>query len=80
MCRSRPDPRLNVERSHKLRSEVATVGELRRAETLRADLRGVLYAAGLLVWGLRQDRAGFIRDGLTTLLLVAGKLFLVDLA
>lgn len=38
------------------------------------------YAAGLLVWGLRQDRAGLIRAGLTTLFLVVGKLFLVDLA
>jgi len=28
------------------------------------------YAAGLLVWGLRQDRAGLIRAGLTTLFLV----------
>jgi uncharacterized membrane protein len=38
------------------------------------------YAAGLLVWGLRKDRAGFIRVGLATLFLVVGKLFLVDLA
>lgn len=38
------------------------------------------YAAGLLVWGLRKDRAGFIRVGLMTLFLVVGKLFLVDLA
>ncbi len=39
-----------------------------------------LYAAGLLVWGLRRDRAGLIRSGFATLFLVVGKLFLVDLA
>ncbi|MDQ3302460.1 MAG: DUF2339 domain-containing protein [Actinomycetota bacterium] len=39
-----------------------------------------LYAAGLLVWGLRRDRAGLIRGGFATLFLVVGKLFLVDLA
>jgi hypothetical protein len=39
-----------------------------------------VYAAGLLVWGLKRDRAGLIRGGFTTLFLVVGKLFLVDLA
>ncbi len=39
-----------------------------------------VYAAGLLVWGLRQDRVELIRGGLSTLFLVVGKLFLVDLA
>ena len=39
-----------------------------------------VYAAGLLVWGLRQDRVKLIRGGLSTLFLVVGKLFLVDLA
>ena len=38
------------------------------------------YAAGLLVWGLRHDRAGLIRGGLATLFLIVGKLFIVDLA
>ena len=39
-----------------------------------------LYAVGLLVAGLRIDRAWLVRGGLTTLFLVVGKLFLVDLA
>ncbi|CAN5146876.1 DUF2339 domain-containing protein [soil metagenome] len=39
-----------------------------------------LYAVGLLVAGLRLDRAWLVRGGLTTLFLVVGKLFLVDLA
>ncbi len=38
------------------------------------------YAAGLLVWGLRQDLVELVRGGLATLFLVVGKLFLVDLA
>jgi len=39
-----------------------------------------LYAVGLLAAGLRLDHAWLIRGGLTTLFLVVGKLFLVDLA
>jgi len=39
-----------------------------------------LYAVGLLVVGLRLDRAALVRGGMATLFLVAGKLFLVDLA
>ena len=39
-----------------------------------------LYAVGLLVAGLRLDRSAFVRGGMATLFLVAGKLFLVDLA
>jgi hypothetical protein len=39
-----------------------------------------VYAVGLLVAGLRLDRVAPIRGGMTTLFLVAGKLFLVDLA
>ena len=39
-----------------------------------------VYAVGLLVAGLRLDRIAPIRGGMTTLFLVAGKLFLVDLA
>ena len=39
-----------------------------------------LYAAGLLVWGLRGDHAWLVRVGLATLFLVVGKLFFVDLA
>lgn len=38
------------------------------------------YAAALLILGLRLDRDGLARLGLATLLLTAGKLFLVDLA
>jgi uncharacterized membrane protein len=39
-----------------------------------------VYAVGLLVVGLRLDRAGITRIGLVTLFVVVGKLFLVDLA
>jgi uncharacterized membrane protein len=39
-----------------------------------------LYAAGLLVAGLRLDGASLMRAGMATLFLVVGKLFLVDLA
>lgn len=39
-----------------------------------------LYAAALLVAGLRLDRAALMRAGMATLFLVVGKLFLVDLA
>jgi uncharacterized membrane protein len=39
-----------------------------------------LYAAALLVIGLRLDRFGLVRAGMATLFLVVGKLFLVDLA
>ncbi len=39
-----------------------------------------VYAVGLLVVGLRMDRAGITRLGLVTLFVVVGKLFLVDLA
>lgn len=39
-----------------------------------------LYAVGLLVAGLRLDRASPVRGGMATLFLVVGKLFLVDLA
>ena len=39
-----------------------------------------LYAVGLLIAGLRLDRSAFIRVAMATLFLVAGKLFLVDLA
>jgi hypothetical protein len=39
-----------------------------------------LYAVGLLVAGLRLDRASLVRGGMATLFLVVGKLFLVDLA
>ncbi|MDP9410538.1 MAG: DUF2339 domain-containing protein [Actinomycetota bacterium] len=39
-----------------------------------------LYAAGLLVAGLRLDAPSLIRTGMATLFLVVGKLFLVDLA
>ena len=39
-----------------------------------------LYAVGLLVAGLRLDRIAPVRGGMSTLFLVAGKLFLVDLA
>ncbi len=39
-----------------------------------------LYAAGLLVAGLRIDGPSLIRTGMATLFLVVGKLFLVDLA
>ena len=38
-----------------------------------------LYAAGLLVAGLRLDHASLVRGGMATLFLVVGKLFLVDL-
>lgn len=38
-----------------------------------------LYAAGLLVFGLRRSSAALVRTGGITLLLVVGKLFLVDL-
>ncbi len=38
-----------------------------------------LYAAGLLVAGLRVDAPSLIRAGMATLFLVVGKLFLVDL-
>ena len=39
-----------------------------------------LYAAGLLVAGLRTDGSPLIRAGMGTLFVVVGKLFLVDLA
>lgn len=39
-----------------------------------------LYAAGLLIAGLRLDRSSAIRGGMATLFLVVAKLFLVDLA
>lgn len=39
-----------------------------------------LYAAGLLVAGLRLDGPSLMRTGMATLFLVVGKLFLVDLA
>jgi uncharacterized membrane protein len=39
-----------------------------------------LYAAGLLVAGLRLDHTQIIRAGMATLFLVVAKLFLVDLA
>jgi hypothetical protein len=39
-----------------------------------------LYAAALLVVGLRLDHTGFIRAGMATLFLVVAKLFLVDLS
>lgn len=39
-----------------------------------------LYAAALLLAGLRLDRAALVRAGMATLFLVVGKLFLVDLA
>jgi hypothetical protein len=39
-----------------------------------------LYAAGLLVAGLRLDGPFLMRTGIATLFLVVGKLFLVDLA
>ena len=39
-----------------------------------------IYAVGLLVAGLRLDRVAPVRGGMATLFLVAGKLFLVDLA
>ncbi len=39
-----------------------------------------LYAVGLFVVGLRLDRGTLVRGGMATLLLVVGKLFLVDLA
>lgn len=39
-----------------------------------------LYAVGLLVIGLRLDRASLARGGMVTLFLVVGKLFLVDLS
>jgi uncharacterized membrane protein len=39
-----------------------------------------LYAVGLLVAGLRLERISPVRGGMATLFLVAGKLFLVDLA
>jgi hypothetical protein len=39
-----------------------------------------LYAAGLLVVGLRLDGPALMRTGMATLFLVVGKLFLVDLA
>lgn len=39
-----------------------------------------LYAAGLLVAGLRLDGSSLMRAGMGTLFLVVGKLFLVDLA
>lgn len=38
-----------------------------------------VYAAGLLVLGLRRANAGLVRLGVFTLFLVVGKLFLVDL-
>ncbi len=40
----------------------------------------VTVACGLYAVGLRLDRAWLVRGGLTTLFLVVGKLFLVDLA
>lgn len=39
-----------------------------------------LYAAGLLIAGLRLDGAALMRTGMATLFLVVGKLFLFDLA
>src|SRR5918997_3463264 len=39
-----------------------------------------VYAVGLLIAGLRLDRSAAVRGGMATLFLVAGKLFLVDLA
>ena len=39
-----------------------------------------VYAVGLLVVGLRLDRTSPVRGGMATLFIVAGKLFLVDLA
>ncbi|MGH3144876.1 MAG: DUF2339 domain-containing protein [Rubrobacter sp.] len=39
-----------------------------------------LYAAGLLVAGLRLDGPSLMRTGMATLFLVVGKLFLVDMA
>lgn len=39
-----------------------------------------LYAAGLLIFGLRLDGAALMRTGMATLFLVVGKLFLFDLA
>ncbi|MGB3635413.1 MAG: DUF2339 domain-containing protein [Rubrobacteraceae bacterium] len=39
-----------------------------------------VYAAGLLVLGLRRSSNGLVRVGIITLFLVVGKLFLVDLA
>ena len=39
-----------------------------------------VYAVALLVAGLRLDRVPLFRGGMTTLFLVVGKLFLVDLA
>ncbi|CAN5901116.1 hypothetical protein BH23ACT11_BH23ACT11_28880 [soil metagenome] len=39
-----------------------------------------IYAAGLLVYGLRRGSTGLARAGVITLFLVVGKLFLVDLA
>ena len=39
-----------------------------------------MYAVGLLVGGLRLDRASLVRGGMATLFVVAGKLFLVDLS
>jgi uncharacterized membrane protein len=39
-----------------------------------------VYGVGLLVAGLRLDRSAPVRGGMATLFLVAGKLFLVDLA
>lgn len=39
-----------------------------------------VYAVGLLVTGLRLDRASLVRGGMATLFLVVIKLFLVDLA
>lgn len=38
-----------------------------------------IYAAGMLVLGLRRSSAGLVRAGILTLFLVVGKLFLVDL-
>ena len=38
-----------------------------------------VYAAGLLVFGLRRASTGLMRAGVITLFLVVGKLFLVDL-
>lgn len=39
-----------------------------------------IYAAGLLIAGLRLDGAALMRTGMATLFLVVGKLFLYDLA
>jgi uncharacterized membrane protein len=39
-----------------------------------------LYAVGLLLAGLRLDRASLVRGGMATLFVVIGKLFLVDLS